>query len=311
MVMAATKHTDGLIDRLPLVSGRYEPFADLGSRSWFRTGGAAEVLFEPADADDLQTFMEGRPYGVAITIVGFGSNLLVRDSGVDGVVIRLGEAFAGIDLDGDTITAGASALDVNVARAAQAKGIAGMEFLSGIPGTIGGAVRMNAGAYGSEFADVALDVTVIDERGGAHVLNSCRLDFSYRRSTLPDGWVVISARLQGEPGNTEEIAERMAAIASARTESQPRTRTGGSTFANPPGHKAWELIDRTGCRGLRRGGAMVSEQHCNFLLNIGAATATDLELLGEDVRCRVLKETGVQLEWEIQRIGVAPCRKSA
>jgi UDP-N-acetylmuramate dehydrogenase len=311
MVMAATKHTDGLIDRLPLVSGRYEPFADLGSRSWFRTGGAAEVLFEPADADDLQTFMEGRPYGVAITIVGFGSNLLVRDSGVDGVVIRLGEAFAGIDLDGDTITAGASALDVNVARAAQAKGIAGMEFLSGIPGTIGGAVRMNAGAYGSEFADVALDVTVIDERGGAHVLNSCQLDFSYRRSALPAGWVVISARLQGEPGNTEEIAERMAAIASARTESQPRTRTGGSTFANPPGHKAWELIDRTGCRGLRRGGAMVSEQHCNFLLNTGAATATDLELLGEDVRCRVLKETGVQLEWEIQRIGVAPCRKSA
>ena len=148
-------------------------------------------------------------------------------------------------------------------------------------------------------------------RGGAHVLNSCQFDFSYRRSALPEGWVVISARLQGEPGSTEEIAERMAAIASARTESQPRTRTGGSTFANPPGHKAWELIDRAGCRGLRRGGAVVSEQHCNFLLNTGAATATDLELLGEDVRCRVLKETGVQLEWEIQRIGIAPCRKSA
>ena len=309
MVMVATKHTDGLIDRLPLVSGRYEPFADLDSRSWFRAGGAAEVLFEPTDADDLQIFMEGRPCGVAITIIGFGSNLLVRDSGVDGVVIHLGEAFAGIDLYGDTITAGASALDVNVARTAQAKGIAGMEFLSGIPGTIGGAVRMNAGAYGREFANVVLDVTVIDERGGAHVLNSCQLDFSYRRSALPEGWVVISARLQGEPGSTEEIAERMAAIASARTESQPRTRTGGSTFANPPDHKAWELIDRAGCRGLRRGGAMISEQHCNFLLNTGDATATDLELLGEDVRCRVLKETGIQLEWEIQRIGIAPFRK--
>jgi len=296
MVMVAAKHTDGLIDRLPLVSGRYEPFADLGSRSWFRTGGAAEVLFEPADADDLQTFMEGRPCDVAITIIGFGSNLLVRDAGVDGVVVRLGEAFATIEFDGDTITAGASALDVNVARAAQTKGITGMEFLSGIPGTIGGAVRMNAGAYGSEFADVALDVTAIDERGGANVLNSCQLDFSYRRSALPEGWVVVSARLQGEPGSAEEIAERMAAIASA--------------FANPPGHKAWELIDRAGCRGMRRGGAMVSEQHCNFLLNTGDATSTDLELLGEDVRCRVLKETGIHLEWEIQRIGIAPCRKS-
>lgn len=310
MVMVAAKHTDGLIDRLPPVSGRYEPFADLGSRSWFRTGGAAEVLFEPADADDLQTFMEGRPCDVAITIIGFGSNLLVRDAGVDGVVIRLGEAFAGIEFDGDTITAGASALDVNVARAAQAKGIAGMEFLSGIPGTIGGAVRMNAGAYGSEFADVVLDVTAIDERGGANVLNSCQLDFSYRRSALPEGWVVVSACLQGEPGSAEEIAECMATIASARTESQPRTRTGGSTFANPPGQKAWELIDRAGCRGMRRGGAMVSEQHCNFLLNTGDATSTDLELLGEDVRCRVLKETGIHLEWEIQRIGIAPCRKT-
>lgn len=310
MVMVAAKHTDGLIDRLPAVNGRYEPFADLGSQSWFRTGGAAEVLYEPANADDLQTFMEGRPCDVAITIIGFGSNLLVRDAGVDGVVIRLGEAFAEIEFDGDTITAGASSLDVNVARAAQAKGIAGMEFLSGIPGTIGGAVRMNAGAYGSEFSDVVLDVTAIDGRGGANVLDSSQLDFSYRRSALPEGWVVVSARLQGEPGNAEEIAGRMAAIASARTESQPRTRTGGSTFANPPGQKAWELIDRAGCRGMRRGGAMVSEQHCNFLLNTGDATATDLELLGEDVRCRVLKATGIHLEWEIQRIGIAPCRKS-
>jgi UDP-N-acetylmuramate dehydrogenase len=310
-VMVAAKHTYGLIDRLPLVSGRYEAFADLGSRSWFRTGGAAEVLFEPADADDLQTFMEGRPRDVAITIIGFGSNLLVRDSGVDGVVIRLGEAFGGIEFHGDTISAGASALDVNVARAAQVKGISGMEFLSGIPGTVGGAVRMNAGAYGNEFADVALDATMIDERGGAHVLNSCQLDFSYRRSGLPEGWVVISARLQGKPGSTEKIARRMAAIASVRTESQPRTRTGGSTFANPPGNKAWELIDRAGCRGLRRGGAMVSEQHCNFLLNTGDTTSTDLELLGEDVRCRVFKETGIHLEWEIQRIGIAPLRKSS
>jgi UDP-N-acetylmuramate dehydrogenase len=311
MVMVAAKHTDGLIDRLPLVSGRYEAFADLGSRSWFRTGGSAEVLFEPADACDLQTFMEGRPRDVAITIIGFGSNILVRDGGVDGVVIRLSEAFSGIEFNGDIITVGASALDVNVARAAQIKGIAGMEFLSGIPGTIGGAVRMNAGAYGNEFADVALDANVIDESGGAHVLNSCQLEFAYRRSALPEGWVVISARLQGKPGNTEEIAERMAFIASARTKSQPRTRTGGSTFANPPGHKAWELIDRAGCRGLRRGGAMVSEQHCNFLLNTGDTTSTDLELLGEDIRRRVLKETGIHLAWEIQRIGIAPSEKTS
>jgi UDP-N-acetylmuramate dehydrogenase len=278
MVMVAAKHTDGLIDRLPLVSGRYEAFADLASRSWFRTGGAAEVLFEPIDAGDLQTFMEGRPCDVAITIIGFGSNLLVRDSGVAGVVIHIGEAFAGIEFDRDTITVGGSALDVNVARAAQVKGISGMEFLSGIPGTIGGAVRMNAGAYGNEFADVVLDATVIDQRGGAHVLKSYQLEFSYRRSALPEGWVVISARLQGKPGSAEEIAGRMAKIASARTESQPRTRTGGSTFANPPGYKAWELIDRAGCRGLRRGAAMVSEQHCNFLLNTADATSTDLEL---------------------------------
>lgn len=306
MVMAAARQSDQLMDRLPAVRGRYEFDAPLAPRSWFRTGGNAEVLFEPADADDLQAFMEQKPQDVPVVVIGFGSNLLVRDDGVDGVVIILGAAFTTVQFDGEIVTAGGGALDVNVARAAQANGVADLEFLSGIPGTIGGGIRMNAGAYGSEIADVAIDVTAIDTKGGGHVLTHKQLDFAYRRSALPAGWIVVSARFQGTIGRPEEIAARMSAISNARIESQPRTRTGGSTFANPPGHKAWELIDQAGCRGLRRGGAMVSEQHCNFLLNLGGATSTDIELLGEEVRCRVLKHSGVDLEWEIRRIGNAP-----
>ena len=306
MVMAAARQSDHLMDLLPTVRGHYEFDAPLAPRSWFRTGGNAEVLFEPADPDDLQAFMEQKPQDVPITVIGFGSNLLVRDDGVDGVVIILGETFATIQFEGDVVTAGGAALDVNVARAAQSRGIANLEFLSGIPGTIGGGVRMNAGAYGSEISDVAIDVMAIDANGGAHVLTPQQLDFSYRHSALPADWIVVSARLQGAAGHPEEIAGRMNAISNARTESQPRTRTGGSTFANPPGHKAWELIDQAGCRGLRRGGAMVSEQHCNFLLNLGDATSTDIELLGEEVRCQVLKHSGIDLEWEIRRIGNAP-----
>lgn len=306
MTMAAFKQSDSLLNRLPAVRGRYQENADLSGRSWFRTGGPAEVLFEPEDAEDLQFFMAERPADAAVTVIGFGSNLLVRDDGIDGVVITLGAAFAKIGFDGPTVTAGAAALDVNVARAARDNGIAGLEFLSGIPGTIGGAICMNAGAYGGEVADVAIDATVIDDEGGAHVMNACRLDFSYRRSAVPEGWVIVSARLRGEPGDPEEIAGRMKVISVARGESQPRTRTGGSTFANPPGRKAWELIDQAGCRGMRRGGAMVSEQHCNFLLNTGTATSTDLELLGEDVRYRVFEKTGIRLEWEIRRVGRIP-----
>ncbi|MEC7304076.1 MAG: UDP-N-acetylmuramate dehydrogenase, partial [Pseudomonadota bacterium] len=250
-------------------------------------------------------FMEERPPDVDLTIIGFGSNLLIRDGGVDGVVIVLGKSFARIEFDGELITAGAAALDVQVARSAQQAGVAGLEFLAGIPGSIGGAVRMNAGAYGSEIGDVITNATVLDEQGGAHVLDANQLELGYRQSGLKDDWIVLSARLRGEVGDRDKIAGRMAAISTARIESQPRTRTGGSTFANPPGAKAWELIDQAGCRGLRRGGAMVSEQHCNFLLNLGDATSGDLELLGEEIRCRVLEQTGVHLEWEIRRIGKA------
>jgi len=306
MVMAAARYIEEpLIERLPVVRGLYEENAELGKRSWFRTGGNAEVLFQPADADDLQAFMEERPTDVSLTIVGFGSNLLVRDGGVDGVVIVLGKPFARIEFDGELVTAGAAALDVQVARSAQQAGISGLEFLAGIPGSIGGAIRMNAGAYGTEIADVTINATVLDEQGGAHVLDANELGFGYRHSNLKDDWIVISARMRGALGDREEIAGRMAAISTARIESQPRTRTGGSTFANPPGAKAWELIDQAGCRGLRRGDAMVSEQHCNFLLNMGNATSCDLELLGEEIRCRVLEQTGVHLEWEIRRIGKA------
>ena len=301
--MVAALPSEFLIDRLPAVRGRYEAGANLSRRSWFRTGGPAEVLFEPADVDDLQSFMAARPTCVPITVIGFGSNLLIRDGGVDGVVVLLGERFTGIAFNGETVTAGAGALDVNVAREAQRRGIAGFEFLSGIPGTIGGAFRMNAGAYGSEIADVAIDATVIDSDGAARVLTVDQFDFSYRRSAIPADSIVVSGRLRGRQGDPQEIADSMAAIAVARTESQPKTRTGGSTFANPPGHKAWELIDRAGCRGLQRGAAMVSAQHCNFLINTGNATSADLELLGEEVRCRVLEQTGVHLEWEIRRIG--------
>ena len=306
--MTVVQHREEMIDLLPPVRGRYQVDVNLSSRSWFRTGGAAEVLFEPEDSDDLKFFLSERPAETAITVIGFGSNLLVRDGGVDGIVISLGEKFRGIAFNGRIIEAGAAALDVSVARAARENGIAGLEFLSGIPGTIGGGIRMNAGAYGGQISDIVIDANVLDANGGAHELNQCQLEFSYRRCAVPKDWVIVSARLQGEEGDIKEISGRMNAISAARIESQPRTRTGGSTFSNPPGHKAWELIDRAGCRGLKRGGAMVSEQHCNFMLNTGSATAMDLELLGEEVRSRVLKETGVYLEWEVRRIGKAPQR---
>ena len=232
------------------------------------------------------------------------------DGGIDGVVIRLGRAFAGIDTDGVDVAAGGSALDLNVARLACEAGIGGLEFLSGVPGTIGGAVRMNAGAYGREIGEVVLSIGAIDETGGVHTLAPDQLDFGYRRSGLPETWICTGAKLRGVVERADIVARRMTEIATAREASQPiRTRTGGSTFANPPGEaKAWELIDRAGCRGLARGGAMVSEKHCNFLINTSTATAADLEDLGEDVRRRVLETTGVRLEWEIRRIGRATPR---
>lgn len=304
-MMPAARGADRLIDRLPAVRGRYAEQVALAPITWFRVGGAAEVMFRPADAEDLATFLEARPADVPVVVLGVGSNLLVRDGGVPGVVIRLGRAFAGIDVAGETITAGAGALDGNVARVALDAGLAGLEFLSGIPGTIGGALRMNAGAYGTEVRDVLLSARALDAAGVAHDLAPADLAFGYRRCGLPDDWIFLAAVLRGVPGDPAEIGRRMDQIRSERESTQPvRSRTGGSTFANPDGAKAWELIDGAGCRGLTIGGAQVSEQHCNFLINTGGATAADLERLGEEVRRRVLDATGVTLEWEIRRIGV-------
>jgi UDP-N-acetylmuramate dehydrogenase len=304
-MMPARKSTSSLIERLPAVRGRYSESTVLANTTWFRVGGAAEVMFRPADLDDLADFLAARPADVPVTVIGVGSNLLVRDGGVPGVVIRLGRAFADIRVEGDGVVAGAGALDLNVAHVAAEAGLAGLEFLCGVPGTIGGALRMNAGAYGAEVKDVLVSAKALDPRGRRYCLTPEHIGLAYRHCSLPEGWIFTSARFKGRPGDKAQIARRMADIQAERADTQPvRTRTGGSTFANPKGHKAWELIDRAGCRGLKRGGAMVSEKHCNFLINTGDATAADIEGLGEEVRRRVFEATGVTLEWEIRRIGV-------
>ncbi|MGF1611183.1 MAG: UDP-N-acetylmuramate dehydrogenase, partial [Kiloniellales bacterium] len=270
-----------------------------------------EVAYRPADRDDLLAFLLGKPADVPLTVIGVGSNLLVRDGGVPGVVLRLGGAFAEIGVEGNELVCGAAALDRNVALAAKLEGLAGLEFLSGIPGTIGGALRMNAGCYGREIKDVLIAAEAVELDGTLHALAPEDLRLTYRHSELPEDWIVLSARLRGRPDQPEAIARRMSEVQKSRCDSQPiRSRTGGSTFKNPPpetsgGLKAWQLIDQAGCRGLRRGGAMVSEQHCNFLINTGNATASDLELLGEEVRKRVKDTSGVTLEWEIKRIGLS------
>ena len=308
-MMAGRQSSARLIDRLPVVRGRYSENAALARVTWFRVGGPAEVMFRPADRDDLATFLAGKPADVPVTMIGVGSNLLVRDGGIDGVVIRLGRGFTEITVNGTDVTAGAAALDLNVAIAARIAGVAGLEFLSGIPGTIGGALRMNAGAYGREMTDVTLEAEALDERGKVHRLSHGELGFTYRHAAVPNAWIFTSARLHGQPGDTTTIAARMTEIQQARAATQPlHTPTGGSTFKNPDdakaeGRKAWQLIDEAGCRGLRMGGAMVSELHCNFLINTGAATAAEIEALGEDVRRRVFAQSGVTLDWEIKRIG--------
>lgn len=305
-MMAERKSTDRLIDRLPAVRGRYTEAADLSRVTWFKVGGPAEVMFRPVDQDDLAGFLAAKPADVPVTVLGVGSNLLVRDGGIDGVVIRLGRGFAEITANGTQVAVGAAALDLNVAIAARTAGIAGLEFLSGIPGLIGGALRMNAGAYGREMTDVTIAATALDAAGKLHSLSHAELGFTYRHSGLPADWIFTGATLQGEPGTREAIAARMDEIQTARAATQPlRTPTGGSTFKNPEGHKAWQLIDAAGCRGLRMGGAQVSELHCNFLINVGGATAADIEALGEEVRRRVFAHSGVTLEWEIKRIGKA------
>jgi UDP-N-acetylmuramate dehydrogenase len=302
MMAAARLHS--LIDRLPKVRGRYEADARLAKLTWFRVGGPAEVLFTPADEADLAQFLAEKPADVAVTVIGLGSNLLVRDGGVAGVVIRFPSGSAKIDVDGLEISAGAGAACLHVATAARDAGIAGMEFLVGIPGSIGGAFRMNAGAYGAEVKDIAVSARAVDAAGRFHDLSLTDLGFSYRHASVPEDWIFVSGRLKGRAGAKAAIARRMSEIQTEREQSQPlRTPTGGSTFRNPEGTRAWELIDRAGCRGFVRGGAMVSEKHCNFLINTGKATAADLEGLGEEVRRRVREATGITLEWEIRRIG--------
>jgi UDP-N-acetylmuramate dehydrogenase len=295
-----------LIERLPAgLRGRLTVDALLAPITWFRVGGAAEAMFRPADADDLAALLVGRPADVPVTVLGVASNLLVRDGGIEGVVVRLGRGFAGITVEEDhTVRVGAGALDLNVALACREAGIAGLEFLSGIPGTIGGGLRMNAGAYGAEIKDALVSAVALDPAGRRHELDAASLGLSYRHCGLPEDWIFVEAVLKGRRDAPEAIAARIAEIQAKREASQPvRARTGGSTFANPPGHKAWELIDRAGCRGLRRGGAMVSEKHTNFLINTGDATAADLEGLGEEVRRRVHETSGIALRWEIKRVG--------
>lgn len=309
--MMAARYDTTLLDQLPPVRGRLTANAGLAGFSWFRVGGPAEVLFEPADTDDLALFMANLPAGVPVTVIGVASNLLVRDGGVAGVVIRLGKAFSDISVDGDTVTAGAGAMDVNVARAARDAGLAGLEFLIGIPGTVGGALRMNAGAYGAEVSDIFAAAWAVTGGGEVAALSPADMAFAYRHCGQPDNVIFTRAAFRGVSGDVDAISQRMAEIQKARGETQPvKSRTGGSTFANPDGHKAWELIDEAGCRGLTRGGAQVSPQHCNFLINTGNATAADLEGLGEEVRRRVLEETGVELHWEIRRIGVSSLPKA-
>jgi UDP-N-acetylmuramate dehydrogenase len=303
-MMAAQRSVERLIDRLPPVRGRLTENAPLAPVTWFRVGGAAEVMFRPADVDDLMEFLAAKPSDVPMTVIGVASNLLVRDGGVPGVVVRLGRGFVEVKVDGTTVVAGTGALDLNVALACREAGVAGLEFLSGIPGTIGGGLRMNAGAYGREMKDVLASAAALDPRGRRHVLAPAEMRLSYRHCGVPEDWIFVEARFEGEPGDAAAIGRRMAEIQQQREASQPtRARTGGSTFANPPGHKAWQLIDAAGCRGLKRGGAMVSEKHANFLINTGDATAADLEGLGEEVRRRVFEASGIALDWEIRRIG--------
>ncbi|WP_370152612.1 UDP-N-acetylmuramate dehydrogenase [Ferrovibrio sp.] len=305
MMAAAQLRPDDLIARLPPLRGRLAVQAPLADVTWFRVGGPAEVMFRPADREDLVAFLKNRPADVPVTVLGVGSNTLVRDGGIPGVVIRLGRGFVEVTAEGDEIVAGAGAPDVNVAMTAQRAGIAGLEFLRGIPGTIGGGLRMNAGAYGREFRDVLVWAEALDPQGNLHRLSPADMGFSYRHCGVPEDWIFIACRLKGTAGDPAAIQTRMDEIQAAREGSQPiRSRTGGSTFANPEGHKAWQLIDAAGCRGLVVGDAQVSEQHCNFLINRGGATAADLEMLGETVRRRVKDSSGVSLRWEIRRIGV-------
>ena len=291
---------------MPAVRGKLTANAPLAPLVWFKSGGTAEWLFEPADEADLVDFLTELEPEMPVMALGLGSNLIVRDGGVPGVVVRLAKPFAKIEqLDETTIRCGGGASGILVSSTARDHGIAGLEFLRGIPGTVGGFVRMNGGAYGREVSDILVSARIALRSGEVVEWPIESLGYTYRHSAVPSGAVVIDAIFRGTPGQPEAIGAEMDAIARAREESQPlRSRTGGSTFKNPPGHKAWALIDAAGCRGLTRGGAQVSEKHCNFLLNLGSATSAEIEALGEDVRRRVADKSGIILEWEIQRVGV-------
>jgi len=294
-------------EELPRLAGSIEPNGSLADFIWFRTGGPAQWLVRPKDAEDLARFLSGLDPSVPVLPVGVGSNLIVRDGGVPGVVVRLPKAMSQVQVEpGNRVRAGGGAMGITVASKARDADIAGLEFLRGIPGTAGGAVRMNAGAYGREVADVLVEAILVLRDGTTQTWPGERFGYTYRHSEVPEGAMVVEALFEGVPGERSAIGAEMDRIAAEREASQPlRSRTGGSTFKNPPGSKAWKLIDEAGCRGLRIGDAQVSEKHCNFLLNLGNASASDIEALGEEVRRRVRDHSGVQLEWEIQRVGVS------
>lgn len=299
---------EGLLARLPPVRGKLAPNTSLAENSWFNVGGPAEVLYKPADIEDLSSFLAFCPQDIPITVLGLASNVLIRDGGISGVVIKLGPTFATIKFEESGLMVGAAALDLNVARTAQNIGLAGLEFLCGIPGSIGGGLRMNSGAYGRSFKDIVFSATAIDRAGNIHTLLRDQLGFSYRACSVPEDWIFLSAVLEGEADDPAAIKARMDEIQKSRIASQPiRDKTGGSTFANPEndpqGRKAWQLIEAAGCRGLKIGRAKVSEKHCNFLINTGHATANEIEYLGEEVRRRVREKFGIDLRWEIRRLG--------
>ena len=299
----STLSSNGLA--LPPVAGKLTAQAPLAPLVWFKSGGAADYLFEPKDLADLRQFLKALDRQVPVLPLGLGSNLIIRDGGVPGVVVRLGKAFAQVEvMDGTTLDCGGGASGILVSSTARDAGIAGLEFLRSIPGTVGGFVRMNGGAYGGDVAGILVDCDVVLRDGSLATLPAADLHYSYRHSTLPEGAIVVGARFRGHPGEAAAIQAEMDRISAAREASQPlRQKTGGSTFKNPPGEKAWELADKAGCRGLSLGGAQVSEKHTNFLINTGTATSADIEALGEEVRARVQQTSGITLEWEIQRIG--------
>ena len=304
--MAFPDITPDLKAKMPALRGRLLPNQSLAELTWFRVGGPAQVLFMPDHEDDLAYFLMHLAGEIPVTVVGLGSNLIVRDGGVPGAVIRLGRGFGDTAIESERVRAGAAVPDVKVARVAQEAGIAGLAFLRGIPGAIGGALRMNGGAYGGETKDVLIEARAVDRKVNVAVWRNADMHYSYRHCGAPEDLIFTQALFQGRPGDRAQIAAEMDKITGSREATQPiKSRTGGSTFKNPPGHKAWQLIDAAGCRGLVVGDAQVSEMHCNFLINRGNASAADIETLGETVRTRVKENSGVELEWEIKRIGRA------